>query len=76
MYAIGVEAEREEVIGWTSTEGTSVERTGLSLITGQRYYFSVKARNEGGLWSTAGVGSFLAGVPCSRVYLPLVLRGK
>ncbi|MEE8391923.1 MAG: PKD domain-containing protein, partial [Anaerolineae bacterium] len=32
-------------------------RTGLNLTAGQTYYVSVKARNEGGLWSEAGVSS-------------------
>jgi hypothetical protein len=41
----------------------------FSTLIPQRYYFSVKARNEGGLWSVPGVGSFIASVLCSRVYL-------
>jgi hypothetical protein len=44
------------------------------LVTGQPYFFSVQARNAGGLWSAVASGSFVAGVPCHKVYLPLVVR--
>ena len=43
------------MVPWTST-GTSaqVTRTGLSLIQGVKYFFSVKARNGVNLWSAIG----------------------
>jgi len=64
------------VINWTNTTDTSVTRDGLSLAQGQRYFFSVKARNEGGLWSESASNSFVAGVPCSKIFLPLVIRSQ
>ena len=43
------------IVDWTST-GTAMEvtRIGLSLTVGKTYYFSVKAKNGAGLWSTVG----------------------
>lgn len=43
------------VLSWTSA-GTSAEitKSGLSLESGQAYYFQVKARNNAGLWSAVG----------------------
>jgi thermitase len=73
-YALGSAANSVEVINWTDIGNTSVTRTGLSLNAGQRYYFSVKARNAGGLWSAATSRSFIVGVPCQKVYLPLVRK--
>lgn len=63
-----------DTINWMDTSSTSVTRTGLNLVAGQRYYFSVKARNAGGLWSETTSRSFVAGVPCQHVYLPLVRK--
>ena len=56
QYAIGTTAGGTDVVGWTSV-GTSVAvtRTGLTLTVGVTYFFSVRARNEDGLWSSAGV---------------------
>jgi hypothetical protein len=73
-YALGASAGGTEVVNWTTTDLTTVVRSGLSLLTGQRYYFSVKARNAAGLWSAPASSSFLAGVECRRAYLPLVMR--
>jgi len=78
-YAIGTTPGRADVVNWANTPDTSFLRTGLSLITGQPYYVGVKARNEGGLWSEAGISGVVAGSgECTtnvrRVYLPLVLR--
>lgn len=73
-YALGSLTSGVEVINWTDTGSTSVTRTGLNLVAGQRYYFSVKARNAGGLWSEATSRSFTAGAPCQKVYLPLVRK--
>jgi hypothetical protein len=76
QYALGTAPGSTDVINWTSTSATSVTRTGLNLIDGQRYYVSVKARNEGGLWSESASGSFVAGAECSRSYLPLISRNQ
>jgi subtilisin family serine protease len=73
-YALGSAAGGIDVLNWIDTGNTSVTRTGLNLVAGQRYYFSVKARNAGGLWSVATSRSFTAGVPCRQVYLPLVRK--
>lgn len=54
-YAIGTTPGGTEVVNWTSTGDTEVTRSGLNLLAGQAYCVSVKARNEGGLWSDAGV---------------------
>jgi hypothetical protein len=44
-----------DVVPWTSTgTNNSVTRTGLNLTEGTIYYFTVKAKNGAGLWSTAG----------------------
>ena len=61
QYAIGASAGGTDVVGWTST-GTSTEvtHTGLSLGTGTKYYFAVKARNGAGLWSSAGTSDGIA----------------
>ncbi len=41
--------------GWTSTgNANSVTATGLNLQNGKTYYFSVKAKNGAGLWSSLG----------------------
>lgn len=74
QYAIGLSSGSEEVINWTYTPELGFDRAGLNLTMGQSYYVSVKARNEGGLWSEASYGTFTAGVPCKQVFLPLLQR--
>jgi subtilisin family serine protease/N-acetylneuraminic acid mutarotase len=80
-YAIGTTSGGTDVINWTETSEPSLLRSGLSLIPGQTYYIAVKARNEGGLWSVAGIpGGLVAGSGACTTnkrsfYLPLVLRG-
>jgi len=61
QYAIGLTPGGTEVVNWTFTTFTETMRTGLTLIAGQTYYVSVKARNEGGLWSVAGSTGIVAG---------------
>jgi PKD repeat protein len=61
QYAIGLTPGGAEVVNWTFTPLTEATRTGLTLIAGQTYYVSVKARNEGGLWSVAGSVGVVAG---------------
>ena len=55
IYVIGTTIDGMDVVGWTST-GTQAEvtHTGLSLIQGQTYYFSVIAENGAGAWSETG----------------------
>lgn len=53
-YAIGTTAGATNIVGWTDNGASlSVTKTGLSLSSGQAYYFSVKAENGSGLQSTA-----------------------
>ena len=56
QYAIGTLSGGADVVNWTSC-GTqaSVTKTGLSLVTGKTYYFSVKAKNGAGLWGGVGI---------------------
>ncbi len=55
QYAIGTSVGGNNIVDWTSTGTTAgVTRTGLSLIDGTAYYFSVRARNGAGTWATAG----------------------
>ncbi len=59
QYAIGItptDTGSGYIVGWKSA-GTATEatETGLSLITGQTYYWYVKAKNGAGLWSEVGV---------------------
>ena len=73
-YALGSAGGQMDIVSWTFTGDTSLDRSGLGLVEGQRYWLAVQARNVGGLWSDAGQSSFVAGRPPSRIYLPLVSR--
>ncbi len=79
-YAIGTTLGGSDVVNWTNTTDTSFNRSGLNLINDQPYFVSVKARNEGGLWSTAAVpdavyaGSGVCSTTTMFVYLPLAIR--
>ena len=54
QYAIATSQGGTNVVNWTSLPNqTIVTKTGLSLTTGQTYYFSVKAVNGVGLVSSA-----------------------
>ena len=54
QYAIGATAGGTQIVNWTSLGNvTTVTRTGLSLVTGQTYFFSVLAINGAGLTSSA-----------------------
>ncbi len=55
QYAIGVIQGGTDAVGWTSV-GTDiyVTNTDLKLTPRETYYFSVKAKNEAGLWSSEG----------------------
>ncbi len=56
QYAIGTSSGGADIVDWTLCGAqTEVTKTGLSLVTGKTYYFSVKAKNNVELWS--GIGS-------------------
>lgn len=49
-YALGTSAGDSDVVGWTSNWGyDTIGLTGLPLVSGQWYYFSVRAENGAGL---------------------------
>jgi len=57
-YAIGTTAGGTDVAGWTDAgASTYAVRSGLSLLDGSSYYFSVKAENASGLISTASMSN-------------------
>lgn len=58
IYCIGTRPGESNIVRWTST-GTqsSVTHTGLTLIEGRTYYFTVRAQNGQGLWSEPGSSS-------------------
>ena len=55
QYCIGTSPGAQDVVSWKSV-GTTTEitHTGLNLITGPTFYFTVKAKNGVGLWSEEG----------------------
>jgi hypothetical protein len=55
QYAIGTTEGGDDALVWTSA-GTNTEVTaiGLSLLDGETYYFSVRAKSTAGLWSEPG----------------------
>jgi hypothetical protein len=58
QYAIGTTSGGTDVVNWTTVgTATSVTRTGLNLTGGTTYYFSVKAKNGQGLWSSVGTSN-------------------
>jgi subtilisin family serine protease/NDP-sugar pyrophosphorylase family protein len=79
-YAIGTTSGGSDIVNWTTTTNTSFLRSGLGLIAGQKYYISVKARNAGGLWSSASTppgveaGSSKCTSTVKFIFLPLVRR--
>lgn len=60
-YCIGTAAGVCDTVSWTSM-GTQTEttKTGLSLVDGETYYVSVKARNGADHWSAVGVSDGIA----------------
>ena len=53
-YAIGTKPGDNSVLDWTYTTDTVANNNGLTLVVGQTYYTSVKAKNGVGLWSAVG----------------------
>jgi len=55
QYAIGTTPGGTNLVGWTDAgANTQITRTGLSLVSGTTYYFSVKALNGGGIYGPVG----------------------
>ena len=56
QYAIGNATGGTSIVDWTSIgTANTVTKTGLSLARDQIYYFSVKAKNGAGQWSSVGM---------------------
>lgn len=74
-FAIGSTQGGSNVLGWSETMDVTWSQTGLVMTEGARYWMSVRARNEAGLWSDPTEQSFIAGQfwP-GDVYLPLASR--
>lgn len=51
-YAIGTSLK--DIIARAVTKETSITHNGLKLVPGKTYYFTVRAKNNSGLWSEAG----------------------
>ncbi len=67
-YAIGTSAGATDVVSWTdNSHNTSVTKSGLSLASGQLYYFSVKAVNGAGLNSICSSDGSLTDVTTSVI---------
>ena len=76
-YAIGTTAGGTDVVNWTNVSGASLTRTGLNLVQGQIYYILIKARNTGGLWSSAGSSNAVrAGIPRVKQFVPLIQKAN
>jgi subtilisin family serine protease len=74
QYAIGTSPGATDTVAWTSTGTTpNVTKTGLSLVNGTIYYFSVKAKNGAGLWSAAGYSD---GIKVVADDVPQILNGQ
>ncbi|MFB3850990.1 MAG: fibronectin type III domain-containing protein [Acidobacteriota bacterium] len=53
-YCIGTYQGGQDVKGWTDSPTNEVTATGLSLTSGQTYYFTARAKNSLNMWSTNG----------------------
>ncbi|NLF00135.1 MAG: hypothetical protein GX601_04070, partial [Anaerolineales bacterium] len=74
-YAIGTSEGATDIVSWTETTATSLNRSGLGLVDGRRYWLGVQARDSGGLWSDPTWLAFTAGeVSAGNVYLPLATK--
>jgi len=70
-YAIGTAPGGTNVVNWTNISAAEIERSGLNLLQGETYYVSVKARNEGGLWSEPGVSNGVVAGLAATTSVPL-----
>jgi subtilisin family serine protease len=60
-YCIGTAPGLSDVIGWTNVGNyTRIVQQGLSLVSGKKYYFTVRATNGIGMTSQASSSSILA----------------
>ena len=71
-YAIGSAPGLVDVVNWTLIDTTTFTRSGLGLVAGQRYWVSVQAQNQGGLWSAIAASELTAGAKNPRLYLPVI----
>ena len=58
QYAIGTVPNGTQVVDWKSpspVNATDITETNLGLVSGTTYYFSVKAKDNSGIWSQSGV---------------------
>lgn len=62
-YCIGTAPGDNSVLDWTYTTDTSCNQNALTLVVGQTYYVTVKARNGLGLWSAQGASDGILIVP-------------
>ncbi|MEN6356852.1 MAG: PQQ-binding-like beta-propeller repeat protein [Armatimonadota bacterium] len=53
-YCVGTSAGMDDTIAWRATTHNSISLTGLALVNGYTYYFTVRATNGAGLVSTNG----------------------
>ncbi|MFH0888170.1 MAG: hypothetical protein V1871_03065 [Planctomycetota bacterium] len=64
QYSIGTAVGLDDVVDWTSVGlATEMISGGLSLTTGQAYYFNVKAKNSHNLWSEIGFSDGITVLP-------------
>ena len=88
-YAIGSAPGATDIVNWTfvgvtgaadtanATSTGSITRSGLGLVDGQQYWFTVQARNAGGLWSASGYSALIAGQQSYlKIFLPVVLKNQ
>lgn len=55
QYAIGTAPGKIDILGWNSAgKANEITAQDLDLIYGQTYYFSIRAKNAEGLWSSEG----------------------
>lgn len=65
-YAIGTTAGSTNVVNWTDNAlNTSITKSGLTLLPGQTYYFSIKAIDGAGLTSICSSDGIMADVNTS-----------
>ncbi len=74
-YAIGTAPGLANITAWESVgPAQSVERTGLNLISGTTYYFSVRAKDAQGHWSPKGYSDGIRKTPPPQTISEAKLR--
>ena len=56
-YTIGTTPGGTDIVNWTNSSAPLIVRSGLSLQRNQRYFITVRVRNQGGLWSLPGISN-------------------